>query len=81
MAPVASIVLDNRSVRDDNDVLQGHFARIDVGEHEGEIGVFTDVITTDRDGYPDAVHVELRNTGEIVVVDHADLTPVAFGGR
>jgi hypothetical protein len=75
------VTLDNFTQRNDEDVLLGHFGLIGAGEHEGKVGVFVDVIDKDEDGYPDTVHVELRNTGEIVVCAHSDLTPTDFGGR
>lgn len=75
------VTLDQYSRRNDADVLQGHFCRIESGDHRNEIGVFTDVVECDKDGYPSVVSVQLRNSGVLVVADYDDLTPVEFGGR
>lgn len=75
------IHVDQYTTRGDGDVLVGHFARIERGDHRGEIGVYESTVSADRDGYPEAVVVSLRSSSQKVVVDYSDLTPVAFGGR
>jgi hypothetical protein len=78
---VTTVVVTQYTRRNDHDVLPGQFARIDAGEHAGEIGVFESVVSTGDDGYPDEVNVTLRNTGELIVCAYADLSPTPFGGR
>jgi hypothetical protein len=73
--------IDQFSRRSDADVLPGAFGRIETGEYAGQVGVFDQVVSTDPDGCPETVLVTLRNSGVGTVVDYADLTPVAFGGR
>jgi hypothetical protein len=67
--------------RSDADVPIFGFCRIETGDHAGEIGSFQSVVSEDDEGYPEVVMVQLRNSNTTVVVDYADLTPAAFGGR
>lgn len=54
-------VVDNKTVRSDEDVMLGHFCTITAGEHAGTYAVFESVSTTDEDGYPFKVVVVTRD--------------------
>lgn len=77
----APVRVDQYTRRSDHDVLQGHFGRIESGEYGGRVGVFETVATSGPDGYPATVSVKLRDSGEVVICDYADLAPTPYGGR
>lgn len=83
--PVAAepqpVYIDQTTTRGDADVLHGSFCRIEVGEHAGEVGVFTVTVQADADGYPLVAEVKLCRNGNPAIVDYAHLTPVTTSGR
>lgn len=63
-------------------VAYGHFCTITKGDHEGTLGVFTDVISRDKDGYPDLVQVRPRRAGNVILtVPYKDLAPAESLGN
>lgn len=79
--PDPVVPVDQYTRRDDGDVLPGQFGRIEKGEHAGKVGVYVRTESVDGDGYPEVVTVRIRETGQLVAIDYADLTPTEFGGR
>jgi hypothetical protein len=75
------IHLDQTTTRGDGEVLHGGLCRIEKGEHAGKTGVFVSTVAADKDGYPDVVQVKLRSTGQLAIVDYADITPAAHSGQ
>lgn len=87
-APVAEtnatpVRVDNRSRRDDNDALEGHFVKIIDGEHAGRVGTFDQVVDREDDGYPKTILVISRDEkNEILQVPYEDARPTSYkGGR
>ena len=70
--------VDNRTRRSDKDGLEGHFVVVVSGEHKGLRGVFREVASTEKDGYPKRILVRARDHAgdeDLVTVNYADVRP------
>ena len=83
----APVTVDHSTRRDDNDALEGHFAKVVDGEHAGQTGVFSQVLEYDpQTGYPALVLIDFRDANYTYAqapVRYGSIRPAApyLGGR
>lgn len=77
------VVPNDTNVRSDSDVIQGRFARVTGGEHEGRYGVVKFLAgDPDDDGFPTLAVITTRDSmTEDLEVNYGDLRPADPGGR
>jgi hypothetical protein len=78
-----SIVPNDVNARNDSDVMQGRFARVVAGEHEGRYGVVKYLGgEPDGDGFPTVAILTTRDDmAEDLEVAYSELAPANAGGR
>lgn len=77
------VMPNDTNVRSDSDVIQGRFARVTAGEHEGRYGVVKFLGgEPDGDGFPTVAVITTRDDlTEDLEVAYGDLEPAEAGGR
>ena len=78
------VVVNNRTVRSDQDALEGHFCQVVAGPHDGIFGTFIQVEEREEDGYPKTILVKNRDWWkdvDLVTVNYKDVRPAVTGGR
>ena len=80
----APVVMNNYTVRSDDDAMEGGWVDIVSGDYAGRFGSFRQALEHDpKTGYPTLIAVRTRDAeNELLAVDYGDVRPSArTGGR